>query len=322
MALEPVVQVAAVPGIDKRHGRGHPRVLELWKKASAPIDALPVDLFRVAVGLLALGYLLAQLALAPSFTVPGGLIDHELIRRIYPYTKLSLFWPGMGAAGIYAALLAGCACAVAVAAGWRVKANAAVLWLITASLSRWNFPLMQVDDTTVQLFVFWLLLLPVGGTLTWEGWRRRGRAAWGEWLDARVPGLAARCLLANVCLAYFVAGTLKLASPMWRSGFALYASLRLPIAYFPDAWGPGAVPFLRVLCWTALAVELSLPFLLTRPRGSRLKTAGLVCQAGFHLGIASLLALPAANLGLLSSALLFFGPELTGFLRQIGRAHV
>lgn len=281
-----------------------------------PVDALPLDLFRIAVGLLALGWLLNQIALAGAFTVPDGLIDHELIRDIFPYTRVGFFLPGMTARFFYVALGAGCLLAAGIIAGWRARLCSFFLFLIATSLARWNFPLMQIDDTTIVVCLAWLMMLPVGRTLTLEGLARRGPAVWNDWLDARVPGLAARCLMANVCVVYLVAGALKLGSPYWRSGFALYATLRLPIAYFPDAWGPAAVPLLRVLCWTALAVELSLPFLLLCPRESRLKRAGLALQLGFHGAIASALALPVANLAHMATALLFFGAELTGALRR------
>lgn len=285
-------------------------------RLSAPVDALPLDIFRVGLGLLSLGYLFNQIALAGAFTVPDGLLDHELIRRVFPFTRIGLFFPGLGAGFFYAALALGCLCALGIIAGRRVKLCAGVLFLITASLARWNFLVMQIDDTTLIICLVWLLLLPIGRTLTWDGWRQRGPAVWEEWLDARAPGLAVRCLMANVCLVYLIAGLLKLTSPYWRSGFALYASLRLPVAYFPDALGPADLPWLRLVTYLALAVEIFLPFFLLSPRGSRLKLAGIVFQIGFHAGIAATLAFPVANLALMATALLFYSRELADYLRR------
>ena len=50
--------------------------------------------------------------------------------------------------------------------------------------------------------------------------------------------------------------------PLWQQGFALYATLRLPIAYAPDFWQPQHLPFLQVMNYLALVVEPLIPMLL------------------------------------------------------------
>ena len=112
-----------------------------------------------------------------------------------------------------------------------------------------------------------------------------GMPVWHVGGSVTVAGTVQWCFLANVCLVYLVAGLWKLTSPLWQQGFALYATLRLPIAYAPDFWGPQHLPFLQVANYLALIVEPLIPLLLLCRPGSSWKWCGLLCQLGFHLGI-------------------------------------
>lgn len=272
--------------------------------------ALPIDLFRVLIGLLAFAHFVSLLLQAGDFTNPDGLLDHALIGRIYWYARLSLFQPGMPAGLLYAALSAGCALALGLTLGWRPKLCAAALFLLAVSAGRWNFLVMHVDDTAIQIMLFWLLLLPIGRSLVLEDALARPDSYWEEWKAARVPAGAAIFLTWSVCVAWWVAAGWKLSSPYWRGGFALYATLKLPFVACADFWGPGSLPLLRAANYAALAVELALPVLLTRAKGSRLKWAGLAGLFLLHGGIALLLPFAAANLAVLATAALFFRDEL------------
>jgi hypothetical protein len=272
--------------------------------------ALPLDVFRVLVGCLCVVYFLRLLLEVRDFSSPDGLLDHELLSHILWFTRLSLFHPGLGTAFFYGVYGLACLGACSLVLGYRVKLWAAVLFVIAVSHYRWNFIVMFVDDAIIHLLLFWLLLLPVGKTLCWrEFWQQRQHCL-ERWSQVTVPGTALRCFLGNVCLVYLVAGLWKLESPIWRQGFALYAVLRLPMAYAPDFWGPQHLPLLQVGTYLALVVEPLLPLLLTRRPGHPLKWLGLLVQLGFHLGIAVTLRVPLANIGLLASAVLFFREEL------------
>ena len=279
------------------------------------VDALPVDLFRVLAGVLAAGYFLSLLGQVRDFGAPSGLLDPVLVRKIYWFTRLSLFPAQAGAGLIEAALLLACACAAAIALGWRVRPCAAVAFAVAVSYARRSFPVIYVEDTIMQATLFWLLLLPCGTTLTVRERLKRGPSCWKDWARRRVPGGAVRCLLANICLVYIIAGAWKLTSPMWRDGFALYAVLRMRVSLAPDFWRPSWLPWLRAACYAGLAAELAAPFLLTRPRGSPLKLLGLAAQAALNGGIAATMRLPFANLAMLGTSVLFFAEELADRFR-------
>ena len=273
-------------------------------------EALPVDLFRVLVGLIGAAYFVNRALHVPDFGAPDGLIDHALLARALWFTRMSLFQPGMGLPAFYAALAAGFACSLGIAAGWRTKLCAAAAFIVAVSWTRWNFLVIEIDDTVFELMLFWLLLLPVGRTLTLGDRLRSGPSCWKRWKTERVPGTAVWCLMANVCLVYLVAGLWKLTFPMWRNGFALYAVLRLPMSRTRDLWCSADLPWLRAASYFALTMEISLPFLLAAPRGSWAKRLGFIFMLAFHLGIASCFGLPFVNLLLLGSAVLFFREPL------------
>lgn len=272
--------------------------------------ALPLDALRIVVGLLCCAYFIRLLIEVADFSSPDGLLDHELYSRILWFTRLSVLHPGVGAWFFYGVFGVACLLSWGIVLGHRIKLCAAVLFVITVSSYRWNFLVFSVDDSVMHLLLFWLLLLPLGQTLTWHGWRQDPQHCWRRWSQVAVSGVAMYALLGNVCLVYLTAGLCKLSSPLWRQGFALYAILRLPIAYDPDFWGPQHHPFLQGLTYLTLVLEPLMPVLLLQRPWHPLKWCGLLVQVVFHVGILATLRVPFANLGLLASALLFFRHEL------------
>ena len=278
--------------------------------------ALPLDLFRILGGLLCMAYFCALLLQAEDFSNPDGLLDHVLLQQIFWFTRLSLFHPGLTLSCLYGIFGLACLGAWGIVLGYRVRLCAGVLFVIAVSTYRWNFLVIYVDDAFVHLLLFWLMLLPVGRTLLpWElgrGWQ----ACLTRWCRVTVPGTVQWCFLANVCLIYLIAGLWKLTSPLWQQGFALYATLRLPIAYAADFWGPQHLPLLQVANYLALIVEPLVPLLLIWRPGHPLKWFGLLCQLGFHLGILMTLQIPFVNLGLLGASVLFFREEIVHWLQR------
>jgi hypothetical protein len=281
-----------------------------------PVDALPLDVFRIAIGCLSLAYFARTLLEAPLYSNPDGLIDHELTRLIFPYTWMGMFRPGMPLILLQAVFVVACIASLSVIAGYRVRVCAAVLYAIAVSTYRWNFLVMYVDDVVMHLMFFWLLLLPLGRTLVLRDWLSHRQQAWRRWKTTTVPGTVVRCFLWNVTLLYVVAGLWKWTSPMWRNGTALYAVLKLPIARTPEFWGPQHLPLLMMLNYTALLLETIFPIVFFLPRGHRLKYALLVALLGFHLGMIATLQIPFANVACIAATVVVFGPELMSMLRR------
>ena len=272
--------------------------------------ALPVDLFRVLVGLLSCAYFLQILREAPQFSNPNGLLDHELAQELFWYTRLSLFQPGIELPLLQTVFVLASVASLALALGYRVKLMAALLFVVAVSTYRWNFLIMYVDDGIMHLLLAWLLLLPVGHTLVLHEWLADRHGSVERWKQALVPGAAVYCFLANLALLYLVAGLWKWASPMWRDGLALYAILKLPIAYQPDFWQPGHLPVLKIANYFALALEPLLPLMFVLPTNHRLKWALGAALLGFHLGILATLKIPYANIASTAALVIVFRDEL------------
>lgn len=283
-----------------------------------PTDALPLDLFRVLLGILAFAYFLRTFFEAGDFSGPDGLIDHELSLQIFWFTRVSLFRPGMTLVVLQSIFLFACLCSLALIIGYRVKLSAAILYLIAVCTYRWNFLVIYVDDAIMHLMLVWMLLLPVGRTLVLSELLTNKERAWRSWKSRTVPGMTVRCFLWNLALIYLVAGLWKWTSPMWRDGTALYAVLRLPVSYAPEFWGPQHLSALKVLDYATLVIEPLFPLIFILPKGHRAKYGLLLALLAFHLGSVATLKIPFANLACVAATVVIFGSELMSRIRKPG----
>jgi hypothetical protein len=283
---------------------------ELALRLNEPVHALPLDVFRILAGLVGFAYFARILHDVPDLSHDDGLIDHELCRRVFPPSRMTLFRLGIPE-GVFRFVFA-CACvaSLAVAAGFHPRIAAALLFVTAVSTYRWNLFAVYVDDAIAHLVFFWIMLLPVGRTLTLSQWQDNGYRFIVEWTEVVVPGASVRAFLANMALVYLVAGLYKFTSPMWRNGTALHAILRMPIARMPDLWGARHRGILRLANGWALLMEPLFAFMVVAPVNSPLKWFLATSAAAFHLGIIATLKIPFANLAMLGAIPLALGPEL------------
>jgi hypothetical protein len=291
-------------------------LLRLKVQFTYPMYALPIDIFRILVGLLSFVYFLHILREAPEFSDPNGLLDHELIQQFFWYTRLSLFQSGITLPLLQLIFVLACVASLVLVLGYRVKLMAGLLFVVAVSNYRWNFLIMYVDDGVMHLLLFWLLLLPVGHTLVLREWLADRHGTFERWKHQLVPGAAVRCFLANLALLYVVAGLWKWASPMWRDGVALYAVLKLPIAHHPDFWQPAHLPLLKIGNYLALVLEPLIPLMFVLPTSHRLKWLLLPGLLGFHLGILATLKIPYANIALIAGTVIIFRNELMHLINK------
>ena len=275
---------------------------QLASTFSAPMYALPLDVFRILAGFVGLEYFRRAFVQAPDFSSPDGLIDHEMSRRLFPPTRLSLFQPGVLIGVLRSVFLLACIASILVIIGYQAKAAAALLFVVAVSTLRWNILVVYVDDAIVHLVFFWLILLPVGTTLSLQGWLENGNGTLDVWYAATVPGASVRFFLANMALVYVAAGAYKFTSPMWRNGTALHAILKLDIARAPNFWE------LRHHGILLLGNYWALMFVL--PFNSAAKWFVLVNAAVFHIGIIATLKIPFANFSMLAALPIALGPEI------------
>ena len=282
------------------------------ERLTADIQALPLDIGRIIVGGVLFVYFLNTLRQAPDFSDPDGLIDHRLVCRLFPPTRVSLFQPGMPGVLFRGVFVCACGAALMVVAGFHPRAAGAFLFLSALSALRWNVLASYLDDAMIHIFCLWIVLLPVGSTLNVPdliagGW---GSATTDTWISATVPGAAPRAFIANMALIYIVAGLYKFTSPMWRDGSAMHSALRMPIAHAPDFWTLRWRTPLRLVTWAALILEPLLALIFVLPPGSALKWLLVAGAIVFHLGIAFTLKIPYSNSAMLAAIPLALAPEI------------
>ncbi len=293
-----------------RGQRWRARAEELSARLHAPLSAFVIDLFRIAAGLMVVVYYVRLFLEYRDYTSESGFLDHAMLREYFWFTKLSLFFPGSPDAYKLGLLALGMLGALALTVGWRPKVGAAVTWFVAVSVHRWNFAVINVDDSTITLLLWWLLFLPIGNCLTY---RTRD---WRAEVATRVDGFFVRAFFANLFIYYLTAGLTKLWSPLWREGLALYVILKLPLARSSAWWDLGDLSMMWIGNHATLLLEPLFPFLILMPKGHPLKYLGGLAQIGFHLAIPISIGVPYANLGLIVAMILVFHREIDGFCRR------
>ena len=283
---------------------------ELASALGAPMYALPVDIFRILAGFVGLEYFRRAFVQTWDFSSPDGLIDHEMSQRLFPPTRFSLFQPGVPVGVFRSVFLLACIASILVIVGYQTKAAAVVLFVVAVSTLRWNILVVYVDDAIVHLIFFWLILLPVGTTLSLQGWLENRSGTLDVWYAATVPGASVRFFLANMALVYVAAGAYKFTSPMWRNGTALHAILKLDIASAPNSWELRHHGMLRLCNYWALIMEPLFALMFVLPFNSVAKWFVLVSAGVFHLGIIATLKIPFANFAMLGALPIALGPEI------------
>ncbi|MEM7235202.1 MAG: hypothetical protein AAF517_23690, partial [Planctomycetota bacterium] len=276
--------------------------------------ALPVDVFRLAAGALGLAYYVRTILEAGDISHPDGFLDHDYLSDVFWFTRWSLFGTWLPYPVIQGAHYLACLACIGLVVGFRPRLCAGIAYAINVSTYRWNFLVMYVDDAIMHLTFFWLLILPTGRTLVLMEWFRDRGAAWQRWKREIVPGGTVSCFIGNLALLYLVAGLWKMTSPMWEEGIAVYATLRLPLSYAPEFWTLDYLPLLRFANDFSLALEPLLPVAFLLRRGHPAKWVAFVAAFGFHVGIATSLRVPYANIACIAGWVLVLRHEIMDLL--------
>jgi hypothetical protein len=280
------------------------------ERSRSPVSAFVVDLFRIASGLLVVAYYIRLFLEYRDYTSDSGFLDHELQREFFWFTKLTLFFPGSPDVYKLGLLVVGMVGALMLTAGWHPKPGALLAWVIGVSVHRWNFAVINVDDSSITLLLWWMLFLPIGHCLTY---RTRD---WRDEVALRVDGFFVRAFFANMFIYYLTAGLTKLWSPLWREGLALFVILKLPLARTNGWWDMGDLPLMWVGNHFTLLFEPLFPFLVLLPKGHPIKYLGGLAQVAFHIGIPLTIGVPYANFALIAGMILVFHGELDDLVRR------
>ncbi len=285
------------------------------EQLNRPVSALPVDIFRILVGLLSFLFFKQLRVDAKDYSGPKGLIDHQLSRRIFWYTKLNPLFPGLPLSFFKSLYGAAMALALLLATGFWPRLSAALLFLISVMAYRWHFLVANVEDGVMHLVLFWTFLMPIGKTLTLPGLWHNKQNALAIWRQQFVPGATIRTFLGNIALVYLAAGLWKWTSRMWRQGLALFAALKTPVSRAPTFWQRRHLVLLIPGNFFALFIEPLLALMIFLPADYWLKWILAAGALVLHFGISVAMYIPFANIALEAAMVLVFRNELASFFK-------
>jgi hypothetical protein len=194
----------------------------------------------------------------------------------------------------------------------RLQAVGTYVWLL--SFQHRHLMLFDGEDTVFRLLGLALIFLPLAHCYSLDAWLRRRR---GRPYPTQGSAWALRLVQLQMTTIYASTAWEKLLGDDWLDGTALYYVSRLDdlFGHFPmPAALLESLTALRLMTWSVVAVELTLPLALWIPRTRRL---GLLLGLGLHLGIEYSMNLFLFQWVMLLGLLSFTRPEDFAALRAV-----
>jgi hypothetical protein len=260
--------------------------------AFAPASPAPLAVLRIGLG----AVLLFQAALvAPAFfdlagsdgllqgPVRGGYADPRMPCigwLVGAFAHLGVgerpVLVGAGLAYVFALL--------ALTAGLWTRAAAAVVWLIHLMLMMTANRSIYGVDELANIFLFYLIWIPSGATLSLDARRRRVTAEPSE-----AARLALRVIQIHLCVVYLMSGVEKALGRQWWTGDAMWRSLMLPEFNQLDFSFLAGHPWMaKAMGWTVLLLEAGYPIFIW-PR--RTRRPWIAATVALHAGISLFMGL-------------------------------
>jgi hypothetical protein len=256
------------------------RVWSSWERFwFEPVETSTVALFRIAFGLLVLGY---SLSLAPAlfaFYSDDGILPSQ------PHYSGTLAWGLLGvfpsdAAVLvfYFLLLIG---SLLLLVGLQARIAAIVVFVCLVSFGRRDPWVLNSGDLLVQVLAFYMLLMPSGAALSLD----RSLSTPGRFWEFPVRSMwPLRLVQVQVSILYIAAVWAKVRGDTWNDGTAVSYAFRIAdVARFPvPDFVTDSLVLSNLLTYGTLAVELSLGILVWN---RVLRPWVLILGVGLHLGI-------------------------------------
>ncbi|HEY9680921.1 MAG TPA: HTTM domain-containing protein [Oculatellaceae cyanobacterium] len=281
--------------------------IALWNEFFfAPKSVLPVAIYRIFLGGLALQTALFLLPDAATWFGPHAILSLKTILNHFGYPVFSLlyFLPDKewSVQAVFVLLIAS---SVFVILGYRTRLSTVLTLLCLLTLYHRNPYLLHSGDSYLRQQFFWLIWSPAGKTLSLD--RKLKKDAPNNLCPIEEPW-AMRMMQLQFCLVYAHSCYSKIQDKSWFDGSAVYYSLHL--TEFQKLTIPGMfdnIFLCKLLTWAALGLEFAL-FTLIWIKPIR----GLVLLLGllFHLTIDCFMNIPLFEWMMILSMVLFIDPQL------------
>jgi Vitamin K-dependent gamma-carboxylase len=256
------------------------RAADAWNRFwFQPVETSTFVLFRLAFGLLAVGYTISLAPALFAFYSDDGILPAQ------PNYSGTLAWGLLGwfpsdAAVLlfYFLLLIG---AMALLVGLQTRIAALVFFVCLISFGRRNPWVLNSGDLLVQVLAFYMLFMPAGLAVSVDRWLKDQRGLWD--FPAR-PIWPLRLVQVQVSILYVAAVWAKVRGVTWNDGTAVSYAFRIEdIARFPvPGFVTDSLVLANLLTFGTLAVELSIGILVWN---RLLRPWVLLLGVGLHLGI-------------------------------------
>ena len=256
------------------------RVVDAWTRFwFDPVETSTFVLFRLAFGLMAVGYTISLAPALFAFYSDDGILPAQ------PTYKGTLAWGLLGwfpsdAAVLlfYFLLLLG---AIALLVGFQTRVAALVFFVCLISFGRRNPWVLNSGDLLVQVLAFYMLFMPAGLAVSVDRWLKEPRGVWDFPSRAIWP---LRLVQVQVSILYIAAVWAKVRGVTWNDGTAVSYAFRIEdISRFPvPDFVTDSLVIANLLTFGTLAVELSIGILVWN---RVLRPWVLLLGVGLHLGI-------------------------------------
>ena len=265
----------------------------------AEVDARPLALFRIALGLVLLRDWVEWFPDLAALYSTEGIFPHG--GPMPPY-RWSLFALTSGTTQVQLLWGVGLVALIAFTLGFLTRLVTAVAWLLLVSFHNRNMLVLTGGDRLVELLLLTSLFTRLGAAWSVDArlWPRAQRA----------PALGLRFMQLEVALLYFMTARLKLRG-LWRHGDGIWISLQHPGFLRP----PGALllrfPALcRFLNYLVMGLEGLFPILAFSPVARRKSVPlAILCALAVQLGILMFIRVGSFTWVMLSLNLLWVEPE-------------
>lgn len=278
-----------------------------------PISARPLGLFRVLYGLITLEHLLLLWADAEPWLCGSGYLRGSEARELAGPWRWSILQYFQDHSHVHAILLITTIAAALVTLGLLTRVAAIALYAGLLTIHHRNLLTISGADVLVVIVAFWLMMAPSGKAFSLDAWvraRRQHRPA----AEPLIVPWAQRMLQLQLAFVYLATAVMKLAGTTWGNGTALFDVLsnqevrRFTLGLIDQP------ELINLLTFSALFLELALPFLIwfreTRPW---MIAGGLL----LHLGILFTVNIPVFGELMCALYVLFLTPaELPRGLRS------
>lgn len=186
-----------------------------------PQETSTLAIFRIAFGLVALGWTATQGPNLAAFYGPHGILPHEIPDGPGAWGVLSV-WHGQAAVDVLYVVTV--TAAVALTLGAFSRFAAILVWIGIVSFQHRNFLVSNSGDGLVRNLAFFCALSPSGESLSVDRFLKCRERFWE--FPARAPW-ALRLIQLQVSIGYLTAVWDKAGNPLWRNGTAVSYSLRI-----------------------------------------------------------------------------------------------